>query len=95
MIVSAKELRLVIRSEYGYRKVLLFAGWAPALLFTGSLWAQQPADSPRVFEAPSKTEVGTRLFLEQIQPLFERNWLACHSTTSKQGELELSTRAGY
>ena len=38
------------------------------------------------------TEVGIRLFAEQIGPILDRHCLACHSSSTKQGGLDLSTR---
>ena len=81
-----------IHSAYGYRKVFV-PTLCGAVLLTGSLWAQQPAQPPTV-ETLSKAGIGTRLFLEQIQPLLEKNCLACHSNTTKQAELDLSSRQG-
>ena len=60
---------------------------------TASLWAQQPTEHP-TGKAPSKAEIGTRLFLEQLQPLLEKHCLACHSTTTKQAGLDLSSHQG-
>ena len=63
--------------------------WVPALLLGGLVWPQQPVDNPSF-----TTEVGIRLFAEQIRPILDRHCLACHSGSSKQGELDLSTRWG-
>jgi len=83
---------LAIRSPSGYWKVSLLT-LCGAVLLPGSVWAQRPTEHP-AGEALSKSEIGTRLFLEQIQPLLEKNCLACHSYTTKQAELDLSSREG-
>ena len=77
---------------YGSRKTLVLT-LCGTMLLSGYLWAEQTADPPDV-KALSKREIGTRLYLEQIQPLLEKNCLACHSTTTKQAGLDLSSRQG-
>src|SRR3989442_8829317 len=42
---------------------------------------------------PAK-DAGASLFQNQIQPIFAKNCLACHSSQSKQGGLDLSSRDG-
>ena len=61
----------------------------PALLLGGQVWSQQ-MDNPTSFT----TEVGIRLFAEQIRPILDRHCLACHSSPTTQGGLDLSTRRG-
>jgi hypothetical protein len=83
---------LTILSGYRYLKVFVLT-LLGAVLLSGVLGAQQPEEQPTV-KPLSKGEIGTRLFLEQIQPLLEKNCLGCHSTTAKQAGLDLSSRQG-
>ena len=71
-----------------------FLLWSPALitavLLLASLFAQQSGHSPA---APmSAGEAGGKLFGEHVKPLFENHCLACHNSSVKQGELDLTTR---
>ena len=77
---------------YGSRKTLVLT-LCGTMLLSGYLWAEQTTDPPDV-KALLKREIGTRLYLEQIQPLLEKNCLGCHSTTTKQTGLDLSSRQG-
>ena len=63
--------------------------WVPAVFLCGTVWPQQPVDKPSL-----TIEVGIRLFAEQIRPILDRHCLTCHSSSSKQGALDLSTRQG-
>ena len=83
---------MTILSGYRYLKVFVLT-LLGAVLLSGVLGAQQPEEQPTV-KPLSKGEIGTRLFLEQIQPLLEKNCLGCHSTTAKQAGLDLSSRQG-
>ncbi len=60
----------------------------PALLLGGLVWSQQPAENPTSLS----TAVGIRLFAEQIRPILDQNCLVCHSNSTRQGELDLSSR---
>ncbi len=80
-------------SDYRHRNIHVVTGCVLALLVTSSVSAQQPKNSSPT-HTPSTAEVGARLFTEQVQPLFARHCLACHTSSAKQGELDLSTREG-
>ena len=81
------------RSEHSHRNASVLTRWALALLVGGLVSAQQPANSPSASN-PSATDVGVRLFSEHIRPLFDQHCLACHSGSTKEGGLDLSTRDG-
>ena len=70
----------------------LLTQWAVALLVAAPVWGQSGEETET--KNLSAREAGSRLFTEQIRPLFEAKCLACHTGVSQQGELNLSTREG-
>ena len=75
------------------RRAPLLVGFAVALLVAAPVWAQSGAEETEIKNLSAR-EAGSRLFTDQIRPLFEAKCLACHTGVSKQGELDLSTRGG-